>query len=445
MELSWLWSWFRRSRQEPESLFELSPDPMLLVDTAGIIRRANGAAHQLLGYDPGSMTGKPVDILIPPAARNQHRHLIGLFFSSTGERRMNNRIWIYDAQGQRINGEIHLVLTHWQGNPMALATIRDTSALWQEERKLREQRKAYDELFEHSAVGICSVSLGGRFLRVNRHFCDLLGYRREDMLELCFQDITYADDLAGDEEQVNLLLQGQGHSYSLDKRYRCADGTLLWVNLTVTLIRDEQDFPHYFISVVKDITKEIAAREALEQALLKELKVSEQLEQLLRTDPLTGCLNRQALYEELERQLELYRRYNTPCSLLFIDLNDFKQINDRYGHIAGDEALKALAGHIRSHIRTTDILARYAGDEFVVVLPQTGVQDSLQAMHNLRTQVLQFQALETHFPVTMSVGLAFVGYPDVRDVQSWLMVADQAMYLDKSGRQRAGDDTGTPH
>ncbi len=154
MELSQLWSWWRHRRQEPESLFQLSPDPMLLVDTSGIIRRANDAAHQLLGYAAGSMAGKPVDILVPPSARNHHRHLITLFFSSTGERRMNNRIWIHDAKGQRINGEIHLVLAHWQGQPMALATIRDTSALWQEERKLREQRKAYDELFEHSAVSV---------------------------------------------------------------------------------------------------------------------------------------------------------------------------------------------------------------------------------------------------------------------------------------------------
>ncbi len=221
---------------------------------------------------------------------------------------------------------------------------------------------------------------------------------------------------------------------------------MLWANLTVTLIRDEQNFPDYFISVVKDISKEMAARTALEQALLKELKVSEQLEQLLRTDPLTGCLNRQALYEELERQLELYRRYETPCSLLFIDLNNFKHINDQYGHVAGDEALKALAEHIRSHIRSTDILARYAGDEFVVVLPQSGVPESLQAMHNLRSQVLQFQAREARFPVSMSVGVAYVGYPDVKDVQSWLTVADQAMYLDKSGRVgRAGEDAGTQH
>lgn len=549
--------------QQRDQLFDLSPDPMLLVDTRGVIRQANAAVHQLLDYQPGAMVGQPVDILIPEGIRIQHHHLISLFFSSTGERRMNNRIWIRDAQGRKINGEIHLALVRPDNQPMALATIRDTSALWKEERKFREQRKAYDELFELSSVGICTVSLGGRFLRVNHHLCELLGYSSEELLDLCFQDITFTEDLEPDVARLNLLLTGESSSYSMEKRYLRSDGKILWASLTVTLIRDEQDFPDYFISVIQDIrdrkdsenrlqrsevkfrtiaetirsvvwmatpeldkmlfvnpayetvwgrncltlydkpqtffeaihpddrelvltairehmhgnweiqyrvlhpqqgiryiydtgkgvsnprggldyvvglatdiTDRVEAQIELEAALGKEKEATERLNQLVRTDPLTACLNRQALYEELEEQLQLYNRYKTPASILFIDLNDFKEINDTYGHIAGDEALRALAAHIRLHIRSTDILARYAGDEFVVILPHTNVREAAMAAQNLRANVLNHSSQGNDFSVHFSIGLAYVGYPDVISASSWIEIADQAMYMDKAANAR---------
>ncbi|MCT7361055.1 PAS domain S-box protein [Thalassolituus pacificus] len=550
----------RRPRVLPaEPLFELSPDPVLLVDSHGIIRMANRAVHHFLGYDDGSMVGRTLDILVPEEIRSQHHHLVALFFSSTGKRRMNNRIWINDARGQKINAEIHLALVDYDGEPMAIASILDTSTLWMSERKLREQHKAYDELFEHSAVGICSVSLGGRFLRVNRRLCDLLGYSGEELLERCFQDITHPDDLELDIGNVNGLLNSAANSYSIEKRYLHQGGHYFWANLTVTLIRDEQNFPDYFISVIEDISNrkqsellllqsetkfrtiaetiqsvvwmstpamdqmlfvnpayeyvwgrscaslydnpqsfldgiydddrarvraaierykegrweieyrvehpqnglrhifdsgkgvfnnagkleyiiglatdisdQVKAKADMAQALEQAHQATERLNLLIRTDPLTGCINRQALYEELEHQLELYRRYQTPCSLLFIDLNDFKKINDTFGHIAGDETLQALAEHIRQHIRATDILARYAGDEFVVVLPQSNVREASLALRNLRNNVLRHQTPTGTFPVHFSIGLAYVGYPDVADANSWIEVADQAMYLDKS-------------
>ncbi|MDK2777465.1 MAG: PAS domain S-box protein [Pseudomonadota bacterium] len=564
----WLWYGYGKCRPgtapvSQDTLFDLCPDPMLLVNQDGMISKANAAAHQLLGYSNSSMNGQSIDILIPESIRIQHQHLVSLFFSTTGERRMNNRIWIQDATGRKINGEIHLALVCVNEQPMAFATIRDTTELWKEERKLREQRKAYGELFELSSVGICTVSLGGRFVRVNNHLCELLGYSSEELLDLCFQDITHPDDLDSDVVKVNQLLKGEGTSYTMEKRYFRSGGEIFWAALTVTLIRDEQGLPDYFISVIqdigdrkeselmlqlsetkfrtiaetiqavvwmarpdlseilfvnpayetvwgrscaslygrpqsffdaihpddrelmaeaihdhrygswsiqyrvihpqdgiryisdsgkgvsnprggldyliglaKDITDQVETRIELEAALKKEQEATERLHQLVRTDPLTGCLNRQALYEELESQLQLYNRYKTPSSILFIDLNDFKQINDTYGHIAGDEALRALSEHILANIRTTDVLARYAGDEFVVVLPHTNVREAAVAARNLRANVLSHNSQGRDFTVHFSIGLAYVGYPDVTSAANWIEIADQAMYLDKAAGNR---------
>merc|ERR1712000_716335 len=115
------------------------------------------------------------------------------------------------ANGRKLNGEIHLALVELE-----------------KERKLREQRKAYDELFELAYVGICKVSLGGRFLRINQHLCELLGYSREQMMELCFQDVTHAEDLQDDVGHVNRLLAGEADSYSMEKRYIHASGRDIW-------------------------------------------------------------------------------------------------------------------------------------------------------------------------------------------------------------------------
>ncbi len=120
--------------------------------------------------------------------------------------------------------------------------------------------------FEQAAVGIAHLSTEGHWLRVNQRLCQMLGYSREALLELTFQDITHPDDLSSDLEQVNHLLAGDISRYSLEKRYRRRDGSLLWANLSATLVRHTNGSPHYFISVVEDIGVRKQQELALQQA-----------------------------------------------------------------------------------------------------------------------------------------------------------------------------------
>ncbi|MEJ2188937.1 MAG: PAS domain S-box protein, partial [Acidobacteriota bacterium] len=138
--------------------------------------------------------------------------------------------------------------------------------------ELGESERRYRSIFDLAAVGIAHVSLEGRFVRVNRRLCEIAGYTPEEMLELAFQDITHADDLEADLHLARRAIAGEIAEYSTERRFYRKDGSVVWVNLTVSLARDEDGRPLHFISVVEDITSRKDAERAL-QGSLKEKEV----------------------------------------------------------------------------------------------------------------------------------------------------------------------------
>src|SRR3954468_15825242 len=124
-----------------------------------------------------------------------------------------------------------------------------------------ESGERFEATFEQAAVGMALVGPDGRWLRVNRKLCALVGYTHDEMMRLTFQDITHPDDLASDLAFVDRLLAGEITTYSLEKRYVRMDRSLVWINLTVSLARTPQGRPDYFISVVEDISQRKQAEE----------------------------------------------------------------------------------------------------------------------------------------------------------------------------------------
>lgn len=131
------------------------------------------------------------------------------------------------------------------------------------EEELRESEERFRATFEQAAVGIAHVAPDGRWLRVNQKICDIVGYTREELLKITFQDITHPDDLNTDLEFVRKMLAGEIKTYSLEKRYFRKDGTIVWIDLTVALVREASGVPKYFISVVEDIMNRKIAEETI--------------------------------------------------------------------------------------------------------------------------------------------------------------------------------------
>lgn len=151
---------------------------------------------------------------------------------------------------------------------------------------------------------------------------------------------------------------------------------------------------------------------------------------LARTDPLTGLANRYALRQALEQEVARARRYGLSCAVIIVEIDKFKRFNDRYGHLHGDEVLRRAAATLRGSCRAADLPARFGGDEFVVVLPQTGKGEAARVAERIRSDMEEFSLLRG-FPLTVSLGLA--AFPDdglfARDL---LEAADAAMYAAKS-------------
>jgi PAS domain S-box-containing protein len=138
------------------------------------------------------------------------------------------------------------------------------------EEILRESEERFRATFEHAAIGAAQVDIDGRWLRVNRRLCEIVGYEREELLQRTFQDITHPDDLEGDLAQMRLLLEGELQTYTMEKRYLRKGGPEVWVNLTVSLVRDVSGEPAYFIAVVEDISERKKAEEERDLLLVRE-------------------------------------------------------------------------------------------------------------------------------------------------------------------------------
>jgi two-component system, cell cycle response regulator len=185
-----------------------------------------------------------------------------------------------------------------------------------------------------------------------------------------------------------------------------------------------------------------AAVSAIQRAMLIESTMADnrRLEELAHTDPLTKALNRRALAERLAAEMERVRRYSTTLSLLLIDLDHFKQVNDNHGHLAGDDVLMEVSALLQRVVRAVDIVARYGGEEFVVVLPETGSLGAEAFAERLRELIeAHLFCLNRGTPIRLTTSIGVSNFPGfgVESVEDLLVNADQALYRAKSeGRNR---------
>jgi diguanylate cyclase (GGDEF)-like protein/PAS domain S-box-containing protein len=272
-----------------------------------------------------------------------------------------------------------------------------------------------------AAVGIARFDLEGRFVQVNPALCRMLGYSEEELLERTVADVTYADDQESldDLRQKRLATPMPASSPDSEKRYKRSDGSALWVVTAVTLVRDPAGNPDYFVSVVQDITK----RKELQERLLYQANY----------DGLTRLPNRMLFYERTRQTLSLAQRKHRVAGVLFIDLDRFKEVNDTFGHEAGDELLKHVAQCVAASVRLEDTMGRLGGDEFAVTLSELGdEQDAARVAQKIIDALGQpFALLGQDVFVTSSIGIAM--FPaDGEDAESLVKHADAAMLRAKA-------------
>jgi diguanylate cyclase (GGDEF)-like protein/PAS domain S-box-containing protein/hemerythrin-like metal-binding protein len=285
-----------------------------------------------------------------------------------------------------------------------------------------ESEKRFRLVFEHTALPMVRNSLKGEFIEVNDAWCEMFGYSREEVSSqhLTWQQVTHPDDVEQGALLVSKLLTGETEDVRIENRYIRKDGDVLWGSLQVSMVRDEKGAPEYFISAIQDITE----RKQAEQ----------QISFMAYHDKLTGLPNRALLFDRLSQAMSQAKRDAKHAALLFIDLDGFKAVNDKYGHEAGDAVLRIAAQRFLACVRAVDTVARFGGDEFAIVL---GNLDEPQQAKSVAEKIVQAFTRGLSLPdghechVGASVGISI--YPEHGSaMDSLLTAADQAMYRSKS-------------
>jgi diguanylate cyclase (GGDEF)-like protein/PAS domain S-box-containing protein len=314
------------------------------------------------------------------------------------------------------------------GEVMRLVGVcQDITELAVAEQARRDAEIRFRNAFEHAPIGVALVSMEAgdesRFLTVNRAMSTITGYRDDELLASSLDEITVPEDRELDAAQRRRLLLGEFDDYSVEKRCQHREGHQMWVQLSFSVARDAEGGSPYGILQLQDISE----RRRFEQ----------RLRYLADHDPLTGLMNRRRFQVELEQQLAFNARYGGQGSVLIIDIDRFKNVNDTAGHQAGDNLIRRVAELLRERARTSDAVARLAGDEFAVLLPQTDRKGAMQLADDLRTEVSRQVAASGPSAVTVSIGVAMFGGSTAVGAEAILVAADMAMYEAKQeGRDR---------
>ena len=321
-----------------------------------------------------------------------------------------------------------------QGQPLALiGSVSDISQARRAEQDLLEANWQMQSIIEgtHAGTWVWNIQTGETIF--NEEWAQIAGYTLAELSPSSIQTwirMAHPDDLKYSDELLQRHFAGELPNYDCELRMKHKDGDWVWVHDRGRLItRTPDGKPLMMFGIHTDITGRKVAEERV-------MKLNAELEKLAMTDYLTKIYNRRYFMQRAKEEFNREARNNQPLALLMMDLDEFKKINDTYGHALGDSVLQQVAAVLSSNLREIDILGRIGGEEFAVLLPNTAQEDAVVLAERMR-QAIEDTPIDIAgraAQVTISIGVA--GYTgEMSSVSVLLKNADIAMYQAKhSGR-----------
>ena len=274
------------------------------------------------------------------------------------------------------------------------------------------------------------INTDGMYFGCNHAFQIFAG-REEDAIIGRTDIELFGEERGNTIREKDRIVLDSGHDIHYEEWAVGADGQRILLHTKKTLLRDDEGNVIGLLNISRDMTQEHLYKVQVEES-------ERRYKELANTDELTGIPNRRLFFELAREYFKIALRDETPLSLLMIDIDYFKAINDTHGHLVGDHVIAYVASLIKNRLRESDVVARYAGDEFVVMLHNTDLKNAGKIAEELRGLFVQkpFQTEEgVTIPVAISIGA--VMYQGEKECEHLLTRADEALYLAKRrGRNR---------
>ena len=424
--------------QKFDRLFNGNPAPMAVSNLPErVFTDVNESFLKTLGYSREEVLGKTSEEL-GLAVDPQMQQEMAKQLQANGHL-ADCQLMVRCKDGRILDGLFSGEIIESQGRQYFLTVMIDQTERKQTKEELQSERDFAMQVINAMGQGLTVTDKEGRFEYVNPAYARLFGYTSADLIGKQPQDVTAPEDLEVLEQQHAERQTGKSGAY--DTRLLRVDGSLAHVLITAVPRTREGQYSGA-IAVITDLTerkrleeelrraKECleAANRGLEQALLRE-------QLLARTDSLTGLLNHRRFFEIAEREFNAAVRYQHPLTILMFDVDGFKQVNDTKGHVIGDKVLAWVALTVAAQIREIDVLARYGGDEFVILLPQTNAEQALPIAERIGESIaaVRLEADTGSLGVTLSIGIAQMWRESAdENVERIVQRADKALYEAKA-------------
>jgi diguanylate cyclase (GGDEF)-like protein/PAS domain S-box-containing protein len=373
------------------AILEGLPDAVVAADRASRIVFVNALAEELFGYPRAELLGRPVQTLWPERVRERYSRNMRLYFEIEHPLSFSSEAWGLRRDGSEFAGEMSWGIVETTAGPLLLAVGRDIS-----ERRAAEKRlQAVAAIGEQALAGADPAALAAEAVEVMRRTLPITG-----------AEVRLADGIS---------LASAGTAGNRDLAMPVGDGAELLVALQRGLGEEEMNF-------VRTLSNTLAMA-------LARRRDEERIRYEALHDPLTGLANRTLLRDRLEHALAHAERGDRSTGVLFVDLDDFKKVNDLYGHATGDSVLVALGSRLRGAVRPVDTVARLGGDEFVVICEQVDEAVAVALAQRVQEAIGEpFSIDGVEHRLSASVGIALGhGDPD-----ALLGNADAAVYRAKA-------------
>ncbi len=384
---------------------------------------ANQAYAVINGYESArEVIGKKFDLVYDQTEIERMEKIVAPALLKSGK-------WRGELIARRKNGatyfqEASITMLEDGGR---VCIIRDINWRKRSEERVHRSERFLNTIFNSIRDPFCILDEEFRIIRVNEAYAQLKNKTPGELIGRKCYEALEAKQSVCDGCVVNKTFHS-GDPCAKDKLVNFDDGTQSWVEIYTYPILEEEGKVSHVIEYTRDVTERKKSEE-------ERRRLIERLEHLSRTDGLTGLINRRALTDSLSYEIDRAKRYRSELSLILCDIDNFKDINDTYGHDMGDRVLQMVSATLKTILRKTDIAGRYGGDEFMLILPET----SLAGAESLADKVLsEVRNTDLCLPdrrivhLSMSIGVACMT-GESETINSLVKRADDAMYNSKQG------------